>query len=127
MNELPEQFMNRAESALESADLLYRNEQLLALANRTYYAVFYCVCALLATETVYTKKHQAARAKFGELFVNKGLFTREASRIVGNSFTARQSADYDMEADLSENEAAELLQDAKTFYDLTVAYLNKIT
>lgn len=126
MNEMIGAFMDRAESALESADILHQNEQFLALANRAYYAIFYCVCALLSTKDVYTKKHQAARAKFGELFVNTGLFTKEASRLVGNSFNARQSADYDMEADLNENEAGELLQDAQTFYALTVTYLSRM-
>ncbi|MBC8151766.1 MAG: HEPN domain-containing protein [Bacteroidetes bacterium] len=125
MNELTGPYMERAESALESADILYQNEQFLALANRAYYAVFYCVSALLSTQGVHTKKHQAARAKFGELFVNTGLFTVDASKIVGHAFNARQSADYDTETQISDEQAQILLADSQTFYDLTVAYLNK--
>lgn len=95
------------------------------MANRAYYAIFYCVCALLATENVYTKRHQVARAKFSELFVKTGRSSVESSRIVGNSFAARQSADYDMESYLSEGEAQLLLDDARTFHNLTIEYFKQ--
>lgn len=74
---------------------------------------------------MYTKRHQAARAKFSELFVKTGRFSVEASKIVGNNFAARQSADYDMEAYLSEGEAQLLLDDARTFHDLTIDYFKQ--
>lgn len=106
MNEQVTGFLERAVDALDDANFLHQHGRVLALANRAYYAIFYCVCALLATEHVYTKRHQAARAKFSELFVKTGRFIVESSRIVGNSFAARQSADYDMESYLSEGGSA---------------------
>ncbi len=117
--------LDRAESAIEDADFLLRDDRVLAVANRAYYAVFYCVSALLRSKNTYTKKHSAARSKFSELFVKTKLFDVEASRIVGNCFAARQSADYDMQAYISEDEAALLLSDARQFYDLTVAYFRE--
>ena len=125
MNEQVAGFLERAADALDDANFLHQHGRVLALANRAYYAIFYCVCALLATENVYTKRHQAARAKFSELFVKTGRFTVESSRIVGNSFAARQSADYDMESYLSEGEAQLLLDDARTFHNLTIDYFNQ--
>jgi uncharacterized protein (UPF0332 family) len=110
---------------LEDAEYLYEDSRVLGLANRAYYAVFYCVSALLASEEVYTKKHSAARAKFSELFVKTNRFDIQASKIVGNSFTARQAADYDMEANLSEQEAKFLLDDARHFYTLTATYFQQ--
>ena len=74
---------------------------------------------------VCTKRHQTARAKFSELFVKTGRFSVESSRIVGNSFAARQSADYDMEFYLSEAEAQLLADDARTFHDLTIDYFKQ--
>ncbi len=76
MKELIGKYMERAEFALEASESMLEDAQLFALANRAYYAVFYCVCALLATQDVYTKKHQAARAKFGELFIITELFPK---------------------------------------------------
>lgn len=102
MNEQISRYLERAEDALDDANNLHQGGRVLALANRAYYAIFYCVCALLASEGMYTKKHSAARAKFSELFVKTGRFDVQASKIVGNNFDARQSADYDMEADITE-------------------------
>ncbi|GAB4024412.1 HEPN domain-containing protein [Spirosoma gilvum] len=122
MKEQVARFLEHAQFALDDADYLYHGGRILAVANRAYYAIFYCVCALLASEGVYTKKHQGARAKFSELFVKTGRFDAQSSKIVGNNFAARQSADYDMEAFLSDEEAKLLLDDARTFYELTTTY-----
>lgn len=115
-------FLEHAEDALGDAHYLHQDGRVLAVANRTYYAVFYCVSALLASEGVLPEKHQTVRAKFSELFVENGRFDVQASKIVGNNFAAHQAADYDMDAFLSEAEAQLLLDDAKIFYDLTLAY-----
>lgn len=125
MNENVLLCLDRAESAINDADLLLREERVLAVANRAYYAVFYCVNALLASCNVYTKKHSAVRSKFSELFVKTKLFDLEASRIVGNCFASRQSADYDMQAFISVDEAALLLHDARHFQQLTLAYFRE--
>ncbi len=49
----------------------------------------------------------------------------EASRVVGNCFAARQSAECDMQACISEDEAALLLSDARQFYALTPVYFRE--
>jgi uncharacterized protein (UPF0332 family) len=122
MKEQISRFLKRAEDALDDAHHLHQNGRVLAVANRAYYTVFYCVCALLASEGVYTEKHETARAKFSELFVGSARFDVQASKIVGNTFAARQAADYDMDAFISNAEAQLLLDDAKIFYDLTLTY-----
>ncbi len=76
MKELIDKYMERAEFALNAADSLLKADQLLALANRAYYAIFYCACALLLTEGVVTKKHEGTRVKFHELFVKTGRFDK---------------------------------------------------
>ena len=91
MKEQISNFLDHVADALDDANFLHQHGRILALANRAYYSIFYCVCALLATEGVYAKRHQAARAKFSELFVKTARFSVEASKIVGNNFAARQS------------------------------------
>ena len=115
-------FLEHATDALDDANFLHQDGRVLALANRAYYTIFYCICALLLTEGITTKKHEGARVKFHELFVKTGRFSREAGQILERNFAARQSADYDMEAFLSDAEAQLLLDDARTFYELTTAY-----
>lgn len=118
-------FLEHAVDALDDANFLHQHGRVLALANRAYYAVFYCACALLLTEGVKTKKHEGARVKFHELFMKTGRIDRAAGQILERNFESRQSADYDMEAELSETEATELLNGARRFYDLTIDYFNQ--
>jgi uncharacterized protein (UPF0332 family) len=125
MKEQINRFLEHATDALDDADFLHQNGRVLALANRAYYTIFYCACALLLTEGITTKKHEGARVKFHELFVKTGRFNREAGQILERNFEARQSADYDMEAELGEEEAVHLLQGARTFYELTIAYFKQ--
>ena len=115
-------FLDHAASALEDAGYLYEGGRSLALANRAYYAIFYCIYALLLTENVITKKHEGARVKFHQLFVKTGRFPIEAGKILERNFEARQSADYDMESELDLEEAVNLLNDAREFYALTLTY-----
>lgn len=63
--------------------------------------------------------------KFYELFVKTGRFPKEAGQILERNFAARQSADYDMEAELGEEEAIQLLHGASVFHDLTRAYFDQ--
>ncbi|WP_240625661.1 HEPN domain-containing protein [Spirosoma pollinicola] len=100
MEEQIKRFLDHATDALDDVNFLHQGGRILALANRSYYAIFYCASALLLTEGITTKKHEGARVKFHELFVKTGRFTREAGQILERNFAARQSADYDMEADL---------------------------
>ena len=115
-------FLEHAEDALNDARYMHQNERLLAVANRTYYAVFYCLCALLASEGIYVEKHQTAHATFSEFFVGSARFDVQTIKLVRNCFAAHQAADYDMDAFISDAEAQLLLDDAKLFYDLTRTY-----
>ncbi|GAB3804448.1 HEPN domain-containing protein [Spirosoma humi] len=125
MNEQISRFLEHAADALYDANFLHQNGRIMALANRAYYSIFYCASALLLTEGITTKKHEGARVKFHELFVKTGRFSREAGQILERNFAARQSADYDMEAELGEEEAIQLLSGARTFYTLTTAYFDQ--
>ncbi|AQG78758.1 HEPN domain-containing protein [Spirosoma montaniterrae] len=125
MNDIIAKYLERAESALDAADVLLENDQNLALANRSYYAIFYCICALLLTERIVTKKHEGARVKFHELFVKTGRFSKDAGRMLERNFEARQSADYDMETEITKEQAQLLLHDARAFYQLTLDYFTQ--
>lgn len=115
-------YLEHAEDALDAAGILLEHNHVLALANRVYYAIYYCASALLVSEGVYTKKHQAARAKFSELFIKTGKIDVQASKISGNAFAMRQAADYDMSSYLTEAEAQLLLDDARAFLQITRDY-----
>lgn len=125
MTELIQRYLAHAEDSLDAADILLDHNQVLALANRSYYAIFYCICALLLTEGVATKKHEGARVKFHELFIKTGKFGKESGKILERNFEARQSADYDMDTDITGEQAQTLIKEAKIFCSLTIDYFKK--
>lgn len=125
MNEQLNRFLEHAVHALDDARYLHEDRRVRALADRAYFSIFYCVSALFLMERITTKKHEDARVKFHELFVKTGRFSREAGQILERNFAARQSTDYDMEAELGEEDAIQLLKGARTFYALTTAYFDQ--
>ncbi|MGA0559424.1 HEPN domain-containing protein [Larkinella sp. VNQ87] len=97
-------------------------EHTLAAINRTYYTVYYAICALLFSKGVHARTHQGAHSKFNELFVKSGLFTIEEAKLVSDSFALRQTADYDFEATISDATAYDLVRRTRIFLDTVIAY-----
>ncbi len=108
---------------LESAREMLRDAQLLkqsggspkSIVNRAYYAVFYASLALLVTADVEPSKHSGVLAKFDELFVRQGIFTKEMSRILHHAFDMRQAGDYQKSKVITEEQADEVLRSAEEF------------
>jgi uncharacterized protein (UPF0332 family) len=95
---------------------------MLATANRAYYTCYYCMTALLYTKDVYAKTHQGIRAKFSELFIKTGIFPLTISDSLALLFDFRQEADYDLDADITAEEARNLIEKAKKLVQLTEKY-----
>jgi len=116
----------KAEDTLHAAEYDLTGGFLLATTNRAYYAAYYCIVALLHTKDVSTKTHQGAHTKFAELFIKTSLFPKYASDIINKLFEDRQEADYDLDADITAEEARELIAKASAFLQLTKEYFAKL-
>jgi len=68
--------LERAEDTLHESAHDLTGGFTIAAANRAYYAIFYCLTALLYTESLHTKRHSGAQGKFHELFIRTGRFPR---------------------------------------------------
>ncbi len=86
--------MEQADQSLRAAQVLLDNEMARDSVNRSYYAMFYAVLALLVTRSLGTSKHQSAIKLFDREFVLTGLFTREHSRNLHRVFELRLRHDY---------------------------------
>jgi uncharacterized protein (UPF0332 family) len=95
-------WLERADDTLHASDINLKNNLLLASVNRAYYAMFYCAIALLRTENIITKSHSGTFSKFGELFVKTNLISAQYSSNFRKAFEYRQSVDYDIEAQITE-------------------------
>lgn len=94
------------------------------IANRSYYAMFYAVLALLQTTGQVPSKHAGAIALFDREFVLKGVFPREMSRSLHVAFDARQRADYQEFHPVSAADASTLLLAAEAFVQQLALFLN---
>jgi uncharacterized protein (UPF0332 family) len=117
--------LERAEDTLNESAHDLAGGFTIAAANRAYYAIFYCLSALLYTEDLHTKRHSGAQGKFHELFIRTGRFPRETITWIQIAFQLRQSGDYDLEADISVEEARQSLDYARQFYVLTKEYVDE--
>ena len=78
--------LNRLQQADESLDearyLFDGNKSARAIINRTYYAMFYAILALLIFEEYSSSKHSGVLSYFNSRFVKDGLIPRELGRTV---------------------------------------------
>lgn len=118
--------LDKAQDCLADSEFTLSGGRTIATVNRAYYAIYYCLCALLFTEDIVPKTHKGVQQKFGELFVKTGRFPVETAKWVGDAFNLRQFGDYDLEATIAEDEAQQLVQQAHQFYDMTQAYVDDL-
>ena len=118
--------LEKAADAIENARYNLKGNFFAATVNRTYYACYYCIIALLYTQSVYSKTHQGARAKFSELFIKTSIFPLEISDSITMLFDYRQEADYDLDEDITYEEAEDLINKANKIYQLAKEYFQEL-
>ena len=87
--------MNNAKETLETAKLCMDHKRYKDTINRSYYAAFYAVKAVLALEEKDFKRHKDAVAYFNQNYVAIGLFDREIGKKLGRLKRKREASDYD--------------------------------
>jgi uncharacterized protein (UPF0332 family) len=117
--------LRKAEHALQNAKHDLAGGFFLATANRTYYACYYCMTALLYTKEVVAKTHQGVRSRFSELFIKTGIFPVAAADTITLLFDYRQEADYDLDAEINADEAANLVEKAGEFLRFIKQYFEQ--
>ena len=91
--------------------------------NRSYYAVFTAIRALLAERNIDFKKHSAVIGYFRREYVKTGLFDVKFSSYVGAAFRFRNDCDYEDFVFASREEAEEQYQHAVEFVEAVRNYL----
>jgi len=94
-----------------------------SIINRTYYAMFYAVLALLVFEAFSSSKHSGVLAYFNKRYIRDGIFPVELGRSVNKAFELRQSGDYREYVELTYEQVELLIEEAKVFVKEVNAYL----
>ena len=84
----------RAQTALNDAQMLLDAGSLLTAVNRIYYALFYEVMALLLTKDLKPTTHTGTKAFFNQSFIKTSIIDQSLGKFYANMFDYRQEADY---------------------------------
>jgi len=119
--------LEQAQEALRDAQLLLGEGSPRAAVNRSYYAMFYAVLALLASRQEETSKHSGVIALFNRLYVKNGRFSKNFSKWLRRGFDLRTRCDYAPMVAVSAEEAAELMSHAVEFVARVAEELKTMT
>ena len=92
---IPKLEMEKAGNALDEAKILLGFGKYYGAANRSYYAAFHAMSALLIHDGYAMKKHGGVIAKFRELYIKTGIFDHDMSEQISALFKLRTDCDYD--------------------------------
>lgn len=86
--------MSKAESFLRDAEETLKLEMYENAANRSYYAIFHSVRALLALDAVDFSKHSGVISYFQLNYIKTRVLPVELSNILKSAFSLRTESDY---------------------------------
>lgn len=118
--------LEQAAESLAAAELNLANRMDRSAVNRTYYAMFYAVLALLASRKSETSKHSGAISLFDLLYVKPALLPKELSVWLHDAFAQRNQADYAEAFAMSPAAIAELIGHARSFVVAASAHLDAL-
>ncbi len=87
--------IQEAEDSLKVSEFCLNNELYKDSINRSYYAAFYCVKAILALTTTDFKRHKDVMAYFNKTYVATGIFPKALGKRLGKIQKIREISDYD--------------------------------
>lgn len=95
-------------------------------ANRSYYAIFHSVRAILALTGKDFKKHSGVISCFQMDYIKTGVFERKMSDIIKSAFNLRQESDYEDFYIISHDEVIRQVEEAESFYNTIKLYISNI-
>lgn len=116
--------VSKAEERLVAATALLDDGLYLDSANRSYYAIFHCLRAILALDGVDFKKHSAVISYFQQHYIKTGIFPRDFSDYVRDAFSIRQDCDYEDFFTISKSDVAEQLDHADELIGAVKQYVD---
>jgi len=83
--------------------------------SRAYYSMYFAATAMFLARGIRVKTHRGLVARFGREFVETGLIEAHFGRILRIAEELRSEADYSIIRQISDEEAAAILDDADKF------------
>lgn len=115
----------KAERSLRSARLLAADGSFDFAASRAYYAAYYAMEAALLVHNVEAATHTGVIGEFSKYYLKTEIFPKELSKIIGNLFRERQTADYEYISAITLEEAEADCADADVVLSHVRQYLQE--
>lgn len=122
MREDTEAFLARATEAVAVAAVLLSDHAAVA-AGRAYYAMLYTAQALLAERGFQFKSHRGAHNLFARHFAQTGALDPKFHRWMTRAFRLRLEGDYAPTPDITREQAAEVVAQAREFLESARRFL----
>lgn len=110
---------------LDAAKSLLKNGNYKSAANRSYYAIFHAMRAVLALNEIDMRHHSGIISEFRKLYIKTGVFETRLSQIISALFDTRAESDYDDFFVISKAEVVEQTENAEYFLQAIKAYLDQ--
>ncbi|MBO7474279.1 MAG: HEPN domain-containing protein [Ruminococcus sp.] len=85
--------LDTAKGDLKAARLLFDATEFRSSVNRSYYAIFHALRAVLALDGFDSSKHSGIISYFNLNYVKTDVFSREISKIISSAYRLREKAD----------------------------------
>ena len=116
--------LNIAKERIRFADDILKLGDYKTVANRSYYAIFSAMRAVLALDGFDSKKHSGIIAEFRKNYLKTEKLPKMLSPTIDALVEIRQGSDYDDFYIVSKEEVSEQLENAKIFIAEVENYLN---
>ena len=110
--------LEKARETLNSAKILYNNNDFSGANNRAYYSIFYAIRAVLAMERIDFKRHKDVIAYFNKNYIKTEIFSRKMGSKIAQAKTIREDCDYDDEYKPSAEKTMQQIETAKELIDM---------
>jgi uncharacterized protein (UPF0332 family) len=118
--------LSRADGTISAAETLIAEGYYLDAINRTYFAIFQLVRAVLALDGVDFKKHSAVISYFQREYVKTGKFNTAISKYINSAFKIRNDSDYEDFFLVSKSDAVEQLSHAQAVRMAVAKYIKSL-
>ena len=117
--------LEKAESFLLDAEETLKLGMYDNAANRSYYAIFHSIRALLALDEKDFSKHSGVISYFQMAYIKTGILPDRLSKIVKSAFSLRTESDYQDYYIISEEDVTRQVSEAIFFFQTISGYIEE--
>jgi uncharacterized protein (UPF0332 family) len=126
ISDLSKYRLQKAKGDLQAAKLLFEQDHFAQSINRSYYAIFHSVRALLAFDKFDSRKHSGIISFFDKEYIKSEKLDKLLSKILHSAEEIRINSDYDDFFIATKEDAEKQINNAITFRNEIEIYLSKL-